>query len=184
MSQTPPVDSAPNQRQKSLQSRNAPKPALLPALPTPFRKVSIFRRVWHAAILARLRPNRTDLKGPDPGLAVMAEIDLIRRDLAQYLPADPHLKRLLIRHDSLMREGEGVAAGKEADDIDAYVAEQAIKYARLRRKEQRQKGINVTSSVAFSAIEHTPDRKSVAVITFSITGAGYPARGAVRILIQ
>jgi hypothetical protein len=184
MSQTPPVDSAPNQRHKTSSSKIASKSALLPALPTPAQKAPIASRLWNAAILAHLRPTRTDLRGPDPGLALMAEVDLIRRDLAQYLPADPHLKRLLIRHDNLMREGEGVAAGKEAEDIDAYVAEQIIRYARLRKKDQRQKGVSVTRSAAFLAIEHTPDRKSVAVITFSVTGAGYPARGSLRITIQ
>lgn len=154
-----------------------PVPAPAPARTTPLlaRLASSFRVAT---------PAPAQLKSANPGLDLMAEVDLIRRDLTAHLPTDPHLRRLLVRHDAMVREGEGADAAREADDIDGYIAEQVVRYARLRRKESRQKGFRVTSSAAFTAIEHTADRKSVAVVNFSITGAGHQARGTVRITIQ
>ena len=151
------------------------------AAPAPARTQPLLARIGSALRVGT--PATAQLKSANPGLDLMGEVDLIRRDLMAHLPSDPHLKRLLVRHDGMLREGEGYDAAKEADDIDAYVAEQVVRYARLRRKESGRKGFRVTSSAAFSAIEYQPDRKAVAVINFSITGAGHAARGSVRITL-
>lgn len=156
---------------------------MLPApAPVPARVTPLLNRLGAAM---RVGPPRLQqLKAANPGLDLMAEVEAIRRDLVAHLPADPHLRRLLVRHEAMLREGEGASASVEATDIDGYVAEQVVRYARLRRKESRQKGFRVTSSAAFTAIEYSPDRKAVATINFSITGAGYSARGTVRLAIQ
>lgn len=147
--------------------------------PAPARTQPLLARL--ASGLRVASPSPAQLKSANPGLDLMAEVDLIRRDLIAHLPNDPHLKRLLIRLDALTREGEGADAAKEADDIDGYVAEQVVRYARLRRKESSRKGLRVTSSAAFTAIEYSENRKATATINFSITGAGHAARGTVRI---
>lgn len=152
------------------------------AAPAPARTQPLLARL--TAALRVPGPAPAQLKSANPGLDLMAEVELIRRDLVAHLPADPHLRRLLVRHEAMLREGEGASASVEATDIDGYVAEQVVRYARLRRKESRQKGFRVTSSAAFTAIEYSPDRKAVATINFSITGAGHAARGTVRIAIQ
>ena len=149
--------------------------------PGPARNVPLLQSV---ASVFRVGPSGgVRLKSANPGLDLMAEVELIRRDLIAHLPADPHLKRLLVRHDALLREGEGQDAAREAEEIDAYVAEHIVRYAKLRRKELRQKGLRINSAAAFSAIEYTADRKSVAVINFAITGAGHTARASIRITI-
>lgn len=172
---------------ESQQSRTAPAPGaiskpLLPVpAPSPARIQPIIARLVSSFRIGQ--PAAPQLRLANPGLDLMAEVETIRRDLLAHLPSDPHLRRLLIRHDALLREGEGVSAAKEADDIDAYVAEQAIRYARLRRKESGRKGFRVTSSAAFAAIEYSTDRKATATINFSITGAGHAARGTVRMTL-
>jgi hypothetical protein len=148
--------------------------------PGPAQKKSLMKRIGSS-----VRPKKAPLlRSANPGLDLMGAVDLIRDDFSQHLPHDPHMKRLLIRHDALLREGEGYMASKDAEDIDAYIAEQIVRYAQLRRKESRERGFRISSASAFLAIEYMPDRTSAAVINFSITGAGHSARGSVRIIIS
>jgi len=167
---------------KPSQSRTAPQAAPAKLLPiadatqtTVGRSEPFWRVLWPKTAP---RP----LQGPDPGLTLMAEADATVRDLRQHLPTDPYLKRLLIRHDSLLREGEGVAAQVELEALDHYVAEKAFSYARLRRKTWP-RGFSVSKSSAFCAVTYGPDRKSRCVINFGLTARGHEARGSVLLEI-
>ena len=173
-------------RQKLPQSQNPTnqmKPApqrLLPVQPSQpaiaGRKEPVWRIVW-----PKLAPAK--LAGPDPGFAIIKAVNDIAADLARELPADAYLRRLFIRHESLLREGEGVDAATELEAIDHYVAEKAMSYARLRRKNSKEAGFSVTKSAAFCVVAYNPAGKARAVITFSITGRGHEARSAVEIQI-
>jgi hypothetical protein len=103
---------------KSPQSVAAPKPApakLLPAANAQPATAGKAQPLWRA-IWPELKPRH--LQGADPGLPLMAEADLVVADLKAHLPSDPYLKRLLLRHDSLLREGEGVLAQSDLAGID------------------------------------------------------------------
>ena len=173
--------------QELTQSRIAPAggsflTSILPGkAPAPARQMPVLARMFSK--LRVINPPVPHLKPANPGLDLMEEVELIKADLLAQLPNDPHLRRMMVRHDALLREGEGREAARDASDIDAYVAEQAIRYARLRRKETGKKGFRVTGSAAFCSIEYSHDRPAVAAINFSITGAGHAARGTVRITI-
>jgi hypothetical protein len=123
------------------------------------------------------------LGAPDPGLTIMAAVDQIAKDLTEHLPTDPYLKRLLIHHDSLLRQGEGKLAADELRAIDHYIAQKAHSEAQLRKKELRAKGVKVSAASAMSAVTYGPDRKARARIVFSITGRGHEARGAIEVSI-
>jgi hypothetical protein len=180
MSKTPPVDRIPKSSASSSQSSTAPKTAvgkLLPiAKPATAGKA---RPVWRFA-WPELSPR--PLQGADPGLLLMGEADQTVADLRVHLPSDPYLKRLLLRHDSLLREGEGQMAQAELIGIDHYVAEKAFEYARLRRKTWP-RGFSVSKTAAFCAVTHTQDRKSRCVINFSLTARGHEARASVLLEI-
>jgi len=158
------------------QSQTAPKAArLTPAIAG--KSEPVWRIAW-----PKLAPAALD--APDPGLEIMAACDAIAADLQLHLPSDPYLKRLLIRHESLIREGEGKQASEEIAAIDHYIAEQVLNYARSRRTVQKRRALTIQKSAAFAAVEYSPDRRAaVAAINFSITARGHQSRGAVRITI-
>ena len=174
----------PTQGSNSLQSKPAPDAATAPPtkigklLPAPAlqpavagRKDPIWRWAW-----PKLQP--AVLGAPDPGLAIMQAVDQIAADLTAHLPTDPYLKRLFVRHEALLREGEGRIAADELRAIDHYIAQKAHGEAQLRRKELRAKGVKVSAASAMSAVTYGPDRKATARIVFSITGRGHEARSA------
>lgn len=146
-----------------------PAPALQPAVAG--RKDPIWRMAW-----PRLEP--AALSAPDPGLAIMQAVDQIAADLTAHLPTDPYLKRLFIRHEGLIRQGDGLEAASELRAIDHYIAQKAHGEAQLRRKDLRAKGVRVSAASAMSAVTYGPDRKATARIVFSITGRGHEARSA------
>lgn len=179
MKPTPPVDKIPKSADQSLQSSAAPsavrllpKSTLVPAIAG--KRDAIWRMLW---------PRRVPVVGaPDPGLLMMGAVDLIAADMRTLLPADLHLKRMLIRYGHLLEEGEGVMAADDLNAIDHYVAEQALGYARLRRKELREKRVTISKATAFVVVAF-PERKVRAHINFSLTGRGHEARGAAIIEI-
>jgi len=174
------VDKIQKSPASSLQSKAV---ALAPgkAAPSKPAKAGAKDPLWRLA-WPKLAPATLD--APDPGLEVMAACDLIAADLKLHLPSDPYLKRLLVRHESLIREGEGKQAADEIAAIDHYIAEQVLNYARSRKTVQKRRGLSIQKSAAFAAVEYAPDRKAaVAAINFSITARGHESRGAVRILI-
>jgi len=185
MSKTRPLDAIPKSGNKSPQSEIAAQRALsklIPKAPTTTqpaiagRKPPFWRALWPEPVTATLR-------GADPGLALMAEVDSVTADLRAHMPTDPYLKRLLLRHDSLLREGEGVAAQGELVSIDHYVAEKAHSYARLRRKTWPA-GFSISRTAAFCAIAHGPDRTSRCVINFSLTARGHESRASFSLEIK
>lgn len=167
---------------KSPQSGSAPKPPakLLPMTPaTQPATVGKAEPVWRLA-WPKLAPQ--PLPAADPGPAIMAAVDQIAADLRQQLPADRQLGRMFQRYGNLLAEGEGVQATEDLRTIDHYVAEQALGYARLRRKDLRANRITITKAAAFCAVSFVPG-KVRAVVNFSLTGRGHEARGTVPIEI-
>jgi len=158
------------------------KPALtrlLPAQPPQpaiaGRKEPMWRMVW-----PKLQPAVAG--APDPGLVIMGAVDLIAADMRALLPSDLQLKRMFIRYGHLLNEGEGGIAASDLEAIDHYVAEQAFAYARLRRRELREKRVKISKATAFCVVTF-PERKIRAHINFSLNGRGHEARGAAIIEI-
>lgn len=140
------------------------------------RKEPLWRIVW-----PKMAPSI--LPAADPGIEIISAVNVIAADLARELPADGYLRRLFLRHERSLREGEGREAAIELEAIDHYVAEKAMSYARLRRKATKEAGFAVTKSAAFCVVTYNPGGKARAIITFSITGRGHEARSAVEIQI-
>lgn len=164
--------------------KTAPPKAVTSLLPVAAPRPASVERAGLRTLLAKVWPAQKPgtLVGADPGLLLMGEADQVVRDLRNLLPADDYLKRLLLRHDSLLREGEGAAAQGELESIDHYIAEKAMSYARLRRKNWP-RGFSVSKAAAFCAVMHGQDRKSRCVINFSLTARGHDARASVSVEI-
>lgn len=168
-----------NGQKQTLASKAAPAVKLLPkSKPVPAiagKREPFWRMVW-----PKLAPSVAG--APDPGLLMMGAVDLIASDMRALLPSDAQLRRMFIRYGNLLAEGEGAIAASDLEAIDHYVAEQAFGYARLRRRELREKRVKITKATAFCVVTF-PERKVRAHINFSLTGRGHEARGAAIIEI-
>lgn len=183
MTKPPPLDKSQKSPPSGAQSGAAPKqpgkliPMTTTSQPATAGKGEPFWRIaW-----PRSEPGK--LAQPDPGLAVMTAADQIASDLAKHLPSDPYLRRLMIRHNANLQEGEGKLAAEELRAIDHYIAEQVLNYARSRRAVEKRRALTISTSAAFAAVAYLPGGKAEAVINFSLTARGHEARQTLRIVL-